>query len=158
MNDKPSKDSAPAFEKFVLEYEPALRRAFVAAYGTERGREATAEALAWAWEHWQQTQTLHNPRGYLWRVGVSRTRPRKTPIVFPEPGDSEPWIEPALPAALAALTESQRTAVVLVHGHGWRLREVAELLGVKTTTVQNHLERGMTKLRLVLEVTSDAQQ
>ncbi len=56
-------------------------------------------------------------------------------------------MEPGLPAALASLSENQREAVILVAGFGWKLREVAELRGVSTSMVQNHLERGMKKLR-----------
>ena len=37
-----------AFGAFVRDAEVRLRRAFVAAYGTDRAAEATAEALAWA--------------------------------------------------------------------------------------------------------------
>ncbi len=61
-------------------------------------------------------------------------------------------MEPALGPALAGLTEPQRTAVVLVHGFGWKLREVAELTGTKIPTVQRHLERGLRNLRIVMEV------
>jgi DNA-directed RNA polymerase specialized sigma24 family protein len=46
--------------------------------------------------------------------------------------------------------------VVLVHGFGWTLREVAECTDVKVTSVQNHLVRGMRKLRVMLKVESDA--
>jgi DNA-directed RNA polymerase specialized sigma24 family protein len=46
--------------------------------------------------------------------------------------------------------------VVLVHGFGWTLREVAELRGVKVTSVQTHLERGLRRLRAALEVTTHA--
>jgi RNA polymerase sigma factor (sigma-70 family) len=56
-------------------------------------------------------------------------------------------IEPKLIPALKRLTVNQRTAVVLVHGYGWTLREVGDLTGVKITTVQNHLNRGLAKLR-----------
>jgi RNA polymerase sigma factor (sigma-70 family) len=66
-----------------------------------------------------------------------------------------PWVEPGLPRALNGLSEKQRVAVVLVCGFGWQLREVAELFGVKTTTVQNHVDRGLAKLRLDLEVIDD---
>lgn len=38
------------FEAFVRESEPKLSRALAAAYGFEDGRDATAEALAYAWE------------------------------------------------------------------------------------------------------------
>jgi DNA-directed RNA polymerase specialized sigma24 family protein len=39
------------FDALFQEVEPQLRRALIARYGVERGREATAEALAWAWQH-----------------------------------------------------------------------------------------------------------
>ena len=38
-------------------------------------------------------------------------------------------------------------AVVLVHGFGWQLRDVAELQEIAVTSVQNHLQRGLAKLR-----------
>ena len=37
--------------------------------------------------------------------------------------------------------------VVLVHGFGWTLAEVSALTGIRKTTVQNHLERGLAVLR-----------
>ena len=144
------------FAEFVAEVEPRLRRALVAAYGGERGREAVAEALAWGWEHWSELAVMDNPAGYLYRVGQSRTRPRKEPPRFEAPPGAEPWIEPELLPALAALTERQRVAVVLVHGFGWTHREVADLTDLAVTSVQNHVERGLEKLRAALEVHLDA--
>ena len=61
--------SEEQFELFLRQIEPRLRRAHFAALGVERGREATAEALAWAWEHWHRVNRLKNPGGYLFRVG-----------------------------------------------------------------------------------------
>jgi DNA-directed RNA polymerase specialized sigma24 family protein len=68
---------------------------------------------------------------------------------------SEPWIEPNLGAALVSLSVAQRTAVVLVHGFGWTMKEVANCTGIRVTTVQNHLDRGLRKLRAELKVVSD---
>jgi RNA polymerase sigma factor (sigma-70 family) len=65
-------------------------------------------------------------------------------------------VEPGLGEALKELTEAQRTAVILVHGFGWHLREVAELTGVKVTSVHTHLDRGLKKLRAALEVDNHA--
>jgi DNA-directed RNA polymerase specialized sigma24 family protein len=140
------------FEAFVHDIEPSLRRALVAAYGFERGRDATAEALGWAWEHWDRAKDLENKVAYLFRVGQSRSRDRKTPITFERDESSDPWFDPGLISALASLTERQRVAVVLVNGFDWKLREVAELLDVGVSTVQSHLERGMRSLRNALEV------
>jgi len=145
------------FEAFWAANEPRLRHAFAAAYGPGRGADATAEALAWAWEHWARLRDMANPVGYLYRVGQSRTRRRKEPVLFPPVGAvGVPWVEPALPGALLTLTEHQRVAVVLAHAFGWTHREVADLLGVSASTVQNHVERGIAKLRDALEVNADA--
>ncbi|MDE3082993.1 MAG: sigma-70 family RNA polymerase sigma factor [Acidobacteriota bacterium] len=140
------------FEAFILEVEPPLRRALVAAYGFERGRDATAEALGWAWENWDRAKHLENRVAYLFRVGQSKNRHRKEPVTFERDLSSDPWFEPGLAPALLSLTESQRIAVVLINGFQWKLREVAELLNVGTSTVQSHLERGMRSLRNALEV------
>jgi DNA-directed RNA polymerase specialized sigma24 family protein len=72
----------------------------------------------------------------------------------PEPYEL-PWIEPGLARAVAELTDMQRVAVVLVHGFGWTAAEVGDLCGVKTTTVQTHVERGLARLRAALEVEHD---
>lgn len=68
------------------------------------------------------------------------------------PEYSDPWIEPKLAKALASMPERQRVAVVLAHGYGWTHREIADLLAIKATTVQNHVERGIAYLRKALEV------
>jgi DNA-directed RNA polymerase specialized sigma24 family protein len=145
----------PEFEQFVRDVEPRLSRAFAAAYGFEEGRDAAAEALAYAFEHWDRLRQVANLPGYLYRVGQSRTRRRRQPVLFAIPDSGDHDFEPGLPAALAALTQRQRLAVVLVHGYGYTLREVADLTGIRPTTVQNHLTRGLARLRLTLGVRDD---
>jgi DNA-directed RNA polymerase specialized sigma24 family protein len=144
------------FRTFVGDVEPRLHRALAAALGGERGREATAEALAYAWQHWPRVRAMANPAGYLYRVGQSSVRRRKAPIVFERPDAAEPVYEPGLARHLAELPERQRLAVVLVHGFGWTAGEVAELTGLAPSTVYTHLERGLTRLRAALEVADHA--
>lgn len=145
--DSTSEDRA-AFERFVKEVGPRLGRAMAAAYGFEDGQDATAEALAYAWQHWQRLQHIGNLPGYLFRVGQTRGRRRKRQrVLFEIDHSSDHRFEPGLPKALATLTHRQRVAVVLVHGYGYTLREVADLTGTKPTTVQNHLSRGLARLR-----------
>ena len=143
------------FEEFVAEVEPRLRRALIATYGTDRGREATAEALGWAWEHWTRLGKVENKVAYLFRVGQSKSRRRKEPLVFEQPEVDETLIEPGLIPALASLSERERIAVVLVYGFGWTFREVAELIEIRVTTVQSYVERGLRKLRREMKVVSD---
>ncbi len=142
------------FRSFVLEAEPVLRRALVAGYGPQRGRDATADALAYAWEHWGKIRVMKNTNGYLYRVGQTSARRslRRPRPLFPEPpAESVPLVEPGLPRALERLTTRQRQAVTLVHGYGWTHKEAAELLGLSSSAVQNHVERGLAKLRASLK-------
>ena len=144
-----------SFDAFVADVRPGLARAFLAAYGADRGAEALSEALAVAWERFDEIKAMENPAGYLYRVGQSRSRPRRSvePARFPPPADlGLPDVEPELPRALEALSERQRVSVTLVHGFGWTHREVADLLGLSTSSVQNHVERGLARLRSELGV------
>ena len=67
----------------------------------------------------------------------------------------EPWVEPALLEALGRLSARQRTAVVLVHAFDWSTGDVAALMGTERSTVQSHLQRGLARLRLEMEVHDD---
>jgi len=147
----PGPDPAAAFEAFFRETEPRLRRALVAAYGPELGRDAASEALTYAWEHWERLSQMANLPGYLFRVGQTRgTRRKRQPVLHDRSSWPEYQFEPGLPAALAALSERQRLAVVLVHGYGYTLQEVAELTGLRKGSVQTHAARGLARLRAAL--------
>jgi DNA-directed RNA polymerase specialized sigma24 family protein len=147
-----------SFTEFVSEAEPRLRRALCVAFGRDLGLEATAEALAWGWEHWDRMRQMQNPTGYLYRVGQSRIRAewrrrsRRATLFDPVDPNRLPWVEPGLPRAMAALSERQRLAVGLVHGFGWSQQEVADMVHVSPGTIKNHLDRGMSKLRSSLGV------
>lgn len=146
------------FEQFVEREGRQLRGALVAAFGTDLGADVTAEALAYGWEHWERVGAMANPIGYLFRVGHNagrrrRRRDGRRPL-FPAPPPGElPSIEPGLAPALAALSEPQRIAVVLVHGYGWPIVDVAGLLGVGHSTARTHLARALARLQAQLEVT-----
>ena len=144
------------FESFVARVRLRLARAFAAAYGIDRGQDALAEALGYAWEHFDDLSVMANPVGLLYRVGQSRTRSRRRPVVFPTSSERGlPEVEPELPAALARLSERQRVCVVLVFGFEWTHQEVADLLGLTRSSVQNHVERGLARLRDAIGVMSD---
>ncbi len=144
------------FEAFVARAEPTLRRALVASYGPTVGRDATVDALSWAWEHWDRLQPMDSPVGYLYRVGQTAAQRHLTVVPasrFPTaPADSPPEVQPELSSALQRLSVQQRAAVVLAHGYALSQREVAEVLGISVSTVREHLERGLTRLRSELEV------
>ena len=148
-----SETQTSSFAEFVGEVEPRLHAALLGPLGLENAREATAEALAWAWEHWLRFEKMDNPAGYLYRVARTKARkltPRRVPTMPAAPTAEMPWVEPGLPDALAALSERQRTVVLLVHCFGWSQAETDEILGIEHGSVQKHSERGLTRLRLAL--------
>jgi RNA polymerase sigma-70 factor (ECF subfamily) len=69
------------------------------------------------------------------------------------PGEQAERTEQAvrLAAALAALPDAQREALVLQHWHGWKVAEIAEHLGRTRTAVAGLLKRGLATLREELE-------
>lgn len=143
------------FAEFVSANERSLRQALTAALGPELAHDATAEALAYAWEHRERVEGLQNPAGYLYRLGLNwgrKTAGRRTPAFPISPPEAESLFEPGLPDALAELSEKQRLVVYLVHGLDWSLSEVAEVLEVSKGTAQKHMERGMARLRRQLKV------
>lgn len=159
-------DTASGFERFVEHAEPRLRRALGAAYGPTVGRDAALDALSWAWQNWDRLRPMVNPVGYLYRVGQTaarrefRTRRHDEAVQtalegHAAPGGLDPDVDDAheLESALDRLSPHQRTAVVLVHGFGLPLREVAETMEVSVATVRKHIERALDRLRTNLEVT-----
>lgn len=143
---------AGGFDEFVGDVRPRLIRAFVPCVGVTDAGDAAAEALAYAFEHWDVLQTMENPAGYLYRVGRSRIRSRKVPRLPTPDSLRVPEIEPDLIPALLGLPESQRTAVWLVHACQWRYSEVAEAMGTSVSMVGNHVSRGLDALRRRLGV------
>ena len=147
--------ASETFSGFVEEHEMSLRHALTARFGLEVGREAAAEALGYAWEHWERVQIMESPVGYLYAVGSDRGRRMLKPrrVVFPDvPSDRAPWVEPGLSKAVARLSPRQRTVVVLLYCFEWTQREVAEVLGLSKSSVQRHAERGLASLRRKLGV------
>lgn len=151
----PDDVAVDSFTEWFRDAEPRIRNALTATFGFQVGRDAAAEALSHAWENWETVQTKPNALGYVYGVGRNKGRrmlARRPPVFLDVPVQRLPHVEPGLPAAVAALPEKQRIVVTLVYGYEWTLSEVAELLGLAKTTVQNHGERGVMRLRRTLGV------
>lgn len=143
----------PSFDDFAAEGARRLQHALVASFGTQVGVDAAAGAVAYAWEHWARVSAMENPVGYLYRVGQNLALKSLRPLrMYPSPPSEElPEFDPGLLPALEQLTESQRASVVLVHGFGWAITEVADLLEVSHSTVRTHIARGLARLHEMLE-------
>jgi DNA-directed RNA polymerase specialized sigma24 family protein len=147
-------EGEPDFDEFASRVWRPLRQALVGSLGADRGADAHALAMAYAWEHRERVAAMESPVGYLFTVGRSQSRDRrKRPLVqYPPPPAREPDYEPQLPRALADLPEKQRLAVFLVVGCGWSHAEVGRVTGRTESTVRTHVGRGMARLRRDLGV------
>jgi RNA polymerase sigma factor (sigma-70 family) len=144
------------FSQFAIRDVPRLRQTLVARYGHDVGAEALADAVAWAWERRDELQHMANPVGYLFRVAQSSTRrhfrwSRQIMLVHVDQQIAAELPDQDLLGALTKLKHPQRVAVVLVHSHGWSYREVADVLEISTDAVRNHVHRGLSRLRGLLE-------
>jgi RNA polymerase sigma factor (sigma-70 family) len=152
-----------SFAAFVDEHEPVVRRLLVAGFGPEVGRDAAAEAFCWAWASWPRATELDRPGAYLYQIGVNwarrqhRRQHRRLDIEVQAKAAEPADYEPGIGEALASLTERQREVVILVAGHQYTHAEAGEFLGIARTSVQNHLERGLAKLRTAMGVAHDAE-
>ena len=149
-------DRRQEFVTFAEQATPRLRPALVAHYGVETANDLCADAIAYAWEHWERVSRLDNPVGYLYRVATSRARlyqrwRRPLPLP-PESAVADGERDDALPVMLAKLPLGQRTAVVLVHVYGWSYQDVADVIGRSRSNVRNDVHRGMAALRSRMEV------
>lgn len=148
-----------AFGEMFGVVEAPLRRTLVAWYGPTLGRDAAQHALEWAWTHRNRLDGMDNPAGYLFRVGQSyakrelrRKRDPSNEYSRNTVVDGDSPFEPELTTGLAALSEQQRAAVLLVHGYGYSFREAADVLNVSLSTLRTHADRGLARLRSHLEV------
>jgi DNA-directed RNA polymerase specialized sigma24 family protein len=144
------------FDVFTATDGKRLQRALVAAYGPEDGADIYADAMLRAWSDWSTIGTMTNPTGYLWRVAQSSHRryrrwTRKPQFPSRMVLERNDLTDRDLFLSLGGLTDSERVAVVMVHAHRATYQEVAELLEVPVTTVNNLVHRGLHRLRADLK-------
>ena len=145
-----------SLDDFVAVAQPTLERALVARFGLQDGMEAAADALAYCCSDWERLRTLRNPVGYLFRVGESkakrRDRRRRHLVVLTDASSTtDTPLDVDLQRALLRLKPEQRVAIVLVHAHGHTYAEAAALMDAPVTRITNHINRGLTRLRRLLE-------
>jgi DNA-directed RNA polymerase specialized sigma24 family protein len=145
VTDERAASRMAGFEPFVDRVEPRLLQALVARLGAADGREATVDALSWAWENWTKVGDFDHPVAYLFRVGVTSARRFRSRRPSPYRADD------AGQTVGESLSVRQRTVVVLVSAYQWRIREVAEHLDIAASTAQRHYTRGLARLYELLK-------
>ncbi len=144
-----------SFEELIDLVRGRLLPVLWSKWGIEVGGDICCEVEEYAWENRDRLLRMSNPLGFLFRVSQSKARrysrwsKRNTfPSRFPDVVHEDPQLHDTL-QVLAVLSPDQRACVLLVHGFGWTYNEVAELLGMKRSEVNNHVHRGLAHLRTI---------
>ncbi|MEX0984734.1 MAG: sigma-70 family RNA polymerase sigma factor [Actinomycetota bacterium] len=130
----------------------------------EDGIELAQEAFARAWARWDRYQSPEHVRNSVMRIGLNlaRSESRRRKKVSNDPSESlrdaghpfegeEMTTRLVIVDALKALTDRQRTCIVLTDYAGMDSREVARILHIPSGSVRTHTARARRRLRLLLD-------
>ena len=153
------------FDEFYRQHRDEIGRALALTLGeASLGQEAVDEAMARAYQRWDQLRDTANPAGWVYVVGrrwglswrrSRRREQRRERFVAPDDGAMiGPPIDASmdLMAALSELSSDQRAVVVCRFSLGMSVAETAEALGVREGTVKSRLARAIERLRGILEL------
>jgi RNA polymerase sigma factor (sigma-70 family) len=155
-------DAADAFATLIERYErAALAVAYALLHDADRAGDAVQEGFLRAWQELAKLQDEKRFGGWLMQIVRNaaldqRRRIKPTAAEFPDVASSAP--DPAaataererdaqVKAALEALDETTRTAVMLRYYEGMSAKEIAELLDLSPPAVDMRLSRGRALLR-----------
>jgi RNA polymerase sigma factor (sigma-70 family) len=153
-------------EAFALFFKnnrgPVFRALLAGTLNRAAAEDATAEAFARAYAHWDTVADHPNPRAWVLRVAWNyhrsswrRWEGRWSPDPpEPAPAASEPWPDPDLVAAIRDLPQGQREVIVLVALGELTPSQAARVLGKAVGTVRSQLFRARVALRQALDETT----
>jgi DNA-directed RNA polymerase specialized sigma24 family protein len=157
-------------EAFALFYKnnsgPVFRALLAGTLNRAAAEDATAEAFARAFAHWDTVAMHPNPRAWVlrvawncyrssWRKWESRwsaDQPKMPPLA------PEPWSDPDLAAALRALPQCQREAIVFVGLGELTPTQTARVLRKPPGTVRSLLSHARVALHRALDEATDLEE
>ena len=155
-------EAESAFAWLFREEYPAIVRTAQLMLGDRAAAEDVAqEAFVRLYARWRRVSRYDKPGAWVRRVAIrlasrARRRPSTLALVPEQPGAADPQADPDLRRALLSLPPNQRAAIVLHYLEDLPVAEVAETMGVATSTAKVHLHRARKRLAMLLgEETND---
>lgn len=139
--------------------DPVFRTLLAGTLNRAAAEDATAEAFARAFAHWDTVAVHPNPKAWVlrvawncygssWRKWESRWTADPPELTPPTP---EPWSDPDLIAAIRALPQSQREVLVLVALGELTPTQAARVVGKPAGTVRRLLFQARVALHQALD-------
>lgn len=147
------------FEAAARSYGDAIFRVAFHAVG-DRGtaEDVTQTVLLRLYQHGEEFQSPEHLRHWLFRVAVNESRKvlrspwrRRTVPLEDWDGPAPQREDSGVLEAVLALEPKYRVPIYLYYYEELPVKDIAETLGEKVSTVQTRLQRARNKLRLALE-------
>ncbi len=156
MSDTTVINAATDFDTFYREHRATIGKALAFTLGDSAlGFEATDEAMARAFQRWDQVQRYANPAGWVYRTGLNwarsilrrrkRARPKDRLVAGPA-SSVDLHADTDLKKALGKLNDKHRAVVVLRFYWDLSVEETAAALGIRPGTVKSRLARALETL------------
>ena len=136
------------FDSFYRDCRRSVGRALALTLrDVDLATEVVDEALARAYQRWDRVGRLENPSGWVYRVALNHARSRIRRITRRQPAPSGDGfvefsvVDPAIGAAIGALSVEHRAVVVCRLLLGWSELQTATSLGIRPGTVKSRLHR-----------------
>jgi RNA polymerase sigma factor (sigma-70 family) len=145
---------------------PVFRALLAGTINRAAAEDATAEAFARAFAHWDTVAAHPNPRAWVLRVAWNcyRSSWRKWESRWSAdpfeatPFAPEPWSDPELVAAIRALPQCQREVITLVGLGELTPTQAARVLGKSAGTVRSLLFQARVALHQALDEPTDPKE
>lgn len=154
-------EASGSFADFFSDGYPRLVRAVLpATLDLGVAEEISQEAMTRIFARWSRVKQLDSPIGYAYVVAINVNRRRSRRLWTPLARDlADPTPDPAwqvasrdqLLTALAALSQGERDALLLVSFLGLNAEEAGRALRIKPTSVRSRLHRARTSLQELKE-------
>lgn len=152
-------------EIYLTEYRSLVRLAILLVHDMPTAEEVVQDAFEAMHMAWRRLRDSDKALSYLRQAVVNRSRSvlRHRSVIdrnAPKPSPDEPSAElgalallerSAVIAALRALPDRQREAIVLRYYADLSEAEIASTMGISRGAVKSHTARGMSALRSILE-------
>jgi RNA polymerase sigma factor (sigma-70 family) len=160
-------DASEAFALFFKNNSgPVFRALLAGTLNRAAAEDATAEAFARAFAHWDTVAVHPHPRAWVLRVAWNSYRSSWRHWEGRWSGDPpgptqatlEPWVDPDLVAAIRGLPQGQREVIVLVALGELTPTQAARVLGRPAGTVRSLLFRARVALHQALGEATDPEE